>query len=519
MTLFVASIAADTAEEIKTSAERAWAAGADAVELRIDTFDDDPARLASYLQSSIARTWIVTCRSAEEGGYFRGDTKDRVSLLLAVSRGTDAYVDFEFADWRRSSNIRQKVTLASTTPDGERRRLILSTHDFRRFPPDLDAKIDEMLAVPDRPVVKAACHAAHINDTFPALDLTRRHGGRAVVIAMGEDGLWTRVLAGKLGGFATYCALEADDATAPGQVTLADMVNLYRRAKIDPSTRVFGVLGDPVAHSMSPLLFNRWFADAGINAVYLPLRVRRGDGMLAAFLNDCVQRPWLDVGGFSVTIPHKSAAQQWVAEGAGSMAQWIGAVNTIAFWPDAVHGHNTDCPAAVSSVLAALGCSPPDCGGMPVCVLGAGGVARAVVHGLYELGCEITLFGRSHEKTRTVASKYGARAAAWDDRIGGAGELLVNCTNVGMWPAVDDSPMPKDALARYRLVFDTIYSPPQTKLLADAAAVGCSTLSGLDMFIRQAVRQFEIWTGITPDVRTARDLAFNTLQTRAGERP
>ena len=208
-------------------------------------------------------------------------------------------MDFELADWRRSDNIRQKIQLASARSDGRGHRLILSAHDLREVPPDLTVLVDEMIDVPVASASKVAYFGRTICDTFAALDLMHKHQGAVTAVAMGEDGLWTRVLAAKLGAFATYCALDADSATAPGQVTLHEMIDHYHWPKLGPSTRVFGVISEPVAHSMSPVLFNHWFADSGIDAVYLPLLVRGSADCLERFLDGCMERPWLDLGGLA----------------------------------------------------------------------------------------------------------------------------------------------------------------------------------------------------------------------------
>ncbi len=503
MTLLITSILADSVSDLASRAERAWAGGADAVEVRMDVLDGDPGNLADYLKAYKDRTWIVTCRSAEEGGCFRGDTMERVSRLIAAARATGAYVDFELADWRRSDNIRQKVGLAAT--DGQARRLILSSHDFERRPENLDAVVQEMRNV-HRAVAKVAYRGAHIVDSFAALDLMHEHESSVIAVCMGEEGLWTRVLAKKLNAVASFCSLAADDATAPGQTALGEMIGLYHWKNIDRSTKVYGVLGDPIGHSMSPFLFNRWFADAGINAVYLPMRVSaNGDG-LVRFLDGCMKRPWLDIGGFSVTLPHKFAARQWVGEGADHLSQWIGAVNTLVFEDGPPKGHNTDCYAAIASMCDALGCDRSDLAGLTVDVLGAGGAARAIVEGLRECGCQMTVYGRTPPHTKVFVEECGVKAAAWEERVRRRGEVLINCTPVGLWPKVHESPMPADAFSGCRLVFDLIYRPLETPLLRDAETAGCATLNGLDMFVRQAAMQFELWTGRTPDLQEALDL-------------
>jgi 3-dehydroquinate dehydratase/shikimate dehydrogenase len=215
-----------------------------------------------------------------------------------------------------------------------------------------------------------------------------------------------------------------------------------------------------------------------------------------------------------VTVPHKTHALQWVGDGADSMTGWIGAVNTLVFRGEDVAGHNTDCYAAISSIAAALECSRSDLAGMSVDLLGTGGAAYAVAHGLYERGCQLTVYGRSREKTLLIANKCGARAAPWQDRVQRDGDVLINCTTVGMWPEVNASPIPADALYGCRLVFDLVYNPPTTRLLADAAVADARVLSGLDMFVRQAATQFELWTGTTPDTRTARNLIACELERR-----
>ncbi len=516
MTLLVTSILAESVTDLATRAGQAWAGGADAVEVRMDAFDGDPSALGDYLKAHREHRWIITCRNAEEGGGFRGDTMERVSRLLAAARGTDAYVDFELADWRRSDNIRQKVGLAAAASDGDARRLILSAHDFRRFPENLDAVVHEIIDAHDA-VAKVAYRGADIVDSFVALDLMHERGSSVIAISMGDEGLWTRLLARKLNAFASFCSLASDETTAPGQITLEEMIALYRWKSIDSSTKVYGVIGDPVAHSMSPLLFNHWFAAAGINAVYLPLRVgAEGDG-LARFLNGCVERPWLDIGGFSVTIPHKASA--WLKDGADSLSRRIGAVNTIAFHGAKPTGYNTDCYAAVSSLCDALQCERSNLAGLIVDVLGAGGSARAIVEGLNEFGCRVTAYGRSTLKTKKLADECGVAAAAWEDRVNRRGEVLINCTPLGMWPNVNESPMNTDSLRGCRLVFDLIYNPLQTRLLRDAAAAGCATLNGLDMFIRQAAMQFELWTGKVPEVHAARDLLTRETSRAAGFSP
>ena len=503
MTLLAVSIQVDRLHDLDSCAQQAWSQGAEAIELRIDTFQDNPAELADYLRNHSDRTWIVTCRSAAEGGRFEGRLDERVVLLSAAVRGTGVSIDFEWADWSKNDDLAQRITSVDSHTSDSVPRIILSSHDFKSCPDNMNDRMDAMISGEGVVAAKIAYQARHICDSFEALDLMHEYGPRASVIAMGEDGLWTRILSKKFDSFATYCALQADRATAPGQITLHEMVHEYRWPDINESTRVFGVIGDPVSHSMSPPLFNRWFAQTGMNAVYLPLRVASNGDCLQRFLDGCCARSWLDIGGFSVTLPHKSAALHWVGDAADSMARWIGALNTLVFQDEAVKGYNTDCYAAMSSVTDALGCDRSDLSGMIFDVLGAGGSARALLQGLREFGCRVTVYGRSLSKTQRVAEEFGFTAASWDERIHGHGEVLINCTPVGLWPKGQISPMPVEALSGYRLVFDLIYNPLETRLLHFAKQVGAIALNGADMFVRQAAMQFELWTGQKPDRETA----------------
>jgi 3-dehydroquinate dehydratase/shikimate dehydrogenase len=436
---------------------------------------------------------------------------ERVSRLLAAARGTGAYVDFEFADWQRSANIRQKVLLAAARPAADPHRLILSTHDFQGRPSNVPHTIEAIQGESTRPIAKIAYQARHINDSFAALDWMHDHGPRLIAVAMGEDGLWTRVLAKKLGAFGSYASVDSEYATAPGQLTIEDMLQRYRWPAINESTRVYGVIGDPLAHSLSPTRHNHWFAEAGINAVYLPLRVRGGETELNQFFDRCRSRPYLDISGFSVTIPHKESALRRAGGAAESMARWIGAANTLVFDGPRVRAYNTDCYAFTSSLADALECSATELHAFCFDVLGTGGAARAILYGLRELGCRVCIYGRSPDRTRTLADEFGFEAFSWADRARRTGDVLINATNVGLWPHLDETSMPPEALSGCRLVYDLIYRPLQTRLLSDASARGIKTANGLDMFLRQAAMQFELWTGRRPDLDSGRRLLLSEL--------
>jgi 3-dehydroquinate dehydratase/shikimate dehydrogenase len=242
----------------------------------------------------------------------------------------------------------------------------------------------------------------------------------------------------------------------------------------------------------------------GENAVYCPLQVNPSYESLKAFLAEVLAKPWLGFHGFSVTLPHKENALRYIRETGGPidpLAERIGAVNTLTVTADGnLAGHNTDCAAALAAVQSALPRSSAPHGslaGLRVSVLGAGGVARAVVTGLVDARAEVTLFNRTEAKARSLARTLGCRHMPWNERGHTEASLLVNCTPVGLWPAVHESPMPAEALTPGMSVFDTVYHPVQTTLIRDAARRGCATIDGLSMFALQAQAQFARWTGHT----------------------
>jgi 3-dehydroquinate dehydratase/shikimate dehydrogenase len=515
MTLLVASVAVDCVAEIELQAKRAWAGGADAVELRLDTFSGSVDELATFLHAHQNRQWIITIRSIAEGGGSTDEPLERARKLAAIVGDNQAFVDFEYVDWS-AGDVRAKFARFCDVEGTS--RLILSTHDFSgRVPTLLESETTKSLG--EKVICfKMAYRANGIGDSFAALDQLHaladmeRPASKCTTIAMGEEGLWTRVLAKKLGAFASYCSL--GDETAAGQLTLDEMVNRYRWHSINSETRVFGVIGDPVAHSMSPMLFNHWFDTAEINAVYFPLNVCGSFDELARFLDDCRMRDWLHIGGFSVTIPHKTSALQWVGDCADPIAKSIGAVNTLSFRDGEVTAHNTDRDAAVSAMIDGLGVTKGECSHMTIDVLGAGGVARAVMHGIHELGCKMTVYGRTIERTQSLAKLFDARARSWDRRVDRSGDVVINCTNLGMWPAVDDTPLPAESLRGCQLVYDMVYNPIETQLLCDAKRAGLCTISGLEMFLRQAAMQFQLWTGQSPDMNNAKSIIESELARR-----
>lgn len=500
MTLLIASAFARTVQELRTLVGRAGDEGVGVIEARVDTFGEDPARLNGFLRKCADQIWLITCRSKSEGGFFPGDSIDAARWAGEAVQGTNAWIDIELAAWRASGELRTQLKRhLDANPTA---RLLISAHFLDAMPANLASVVDEALREGPQVIAKVAYRGEHISDSFEALDLMHRYGPRVIAICMGEAGAWTRVLARKLDSFATFAALPGSASTAPGQWTVQELRENFDWERIGEHTQVFGVAGDPVAHSLSPRLFNHWFKQHNIDAVFLPFRVGADRGGLSQFLAKCTARPWLNMRGMSVTIPHKVEAMKWAGDAADPMSRGIGAANTLVLGDAGRAAYNTDCYAAVDSLAAALGRRRNELAGLAVDVLGTGGAARAVCYGLAEMGCRVTAFARTPRETDDF-EHWGVAVRAWPDRVQSTGEIVVNCTPVGMWPNIAESPMPVDALRGRKLVFDLIYRPLETRLLKDAIVAGCRTLGGLDMFVRQAATQFALWTGQTSDMEGA----------------
>lgn len=539
MTSLCVPLTADTCQAMAEQIAQAARFGADMIELRLDYLRD--ARQESIRELMAAAGGfdgqiVVTCRLKEEGGLFDQDEEQRLCLFeAAVAAGGADYIDIEFEAWRRSAALRDRIdALRLAGPCSRSVKLILSKHDFDQTPADPQGILEDIAREPCD-VVKLATKANTIVDSLRVLDALRVSASRrpTIALAMGEAGILTRVLARKFGALLTFASIQMGKESAPGQVTLSEMRDLYRWDKIGPQTALYGVIGCPVAHSMSPAIFNAAFDHLGHDAVYLPMRVEPAYEAFAAFLDGCAARPWLGLGGCSVTIPHKGNLLRYVGEQGGEvepLAKRIGAANTLHLQtargggPASLGAHNTDyrgamdagCPipceargggsvvlgacntdyrGAMDALCAGIGCTHGELGKLSIAVLGAGGVSRAIVAGLRDCGCRVTIYNRTLERAQALAAEFGAEARPLDQTADHRADVIINGTSIGMWPNVDDIPIPPEAFAAKPVVFDTIYNPIETRLLREARRCGCRTVDGVLMFVNQAAAQFERWIG------------------------
>jgi len=526
MTRLTVAIFVESLDQALADADAAKRAGADLVEYRIDDFTDEAEVVKLIEQTPIP--CVLTCRPTWEGGHYDGDDQARVALLEHAGLGERApeYVDVELATYQRSANLRQKVNLVIDHPGQVREtttRLILSSHDFEQKPADLWQRIEAMNAAVACRVNKVAWKAGDLRDNIDAFELLLQARKPTVALCMGEHGLASRVLAKKFGAFLTFAALRDGEGTAPGQPTIDDIRTLYRWDAVTPETNVFGVIGHPVGHSMSPPIHNAGFDAIDYGGVYLPMPIDPSYEAFQNVLDRWLGLPALHFRGASVTIPHKENLLRYVREHAGEvdpLAEQIGAANTLAVRDDgSLFACNTDYDGAMDSVCAAMDVQRDDLKGVRVGVIGAGGAARAVVAGFAHHGATVVIYNRTKDKADRLAEEFGGQsdgkvvAAALDKLCDSCCQVFVNCTPVGMHPHVDSSPVEGGAksFGEGTVVFDTIYNPMQTKLLREAAAAGCTTIQGTEMFVRQAAAQFTLWTQNDAPLEVFRDVMIRRL--------
>lgn len=503
------SIFVSRAEEISNAIDRATdavASGARLIEWRIDSLamENDAARAVEHLVRESPAPCIVTCRPTFEGGLYDGDEDARLLLLEHLVRAAHPprFIDVELAafsrkQWRQA--LSQAVSEVSGRETGT--SLILSSHDFDRRPADLLQTVETMTLEPACSVIKIVWNARSLRDNLEAFDLLADRQKPTIALCMGRFGLMSRVLAPKFGGFLTFATDSPDVATAPGQPTINFLRGCYRFGSIERNTHVYGVIGWPVEQSKSPTIHNAGFDAIGHNAVLLPMPIPPEYEHFKATVGSLIDHPQLDFRGAAVTLPHKENLLRFVLERGGradELTERIGAANTLVVGSaGSVSCTNTDCPAAIDALATGMHIEKAKLRDMHVVVLGAGGAARAVIAGLTDLGAKVRIVNRDREKAQRLTQELQVREAAPEDHV----DVVINCTPIGMAGGPDPEGVPLNidadhpvSLDHTTTVFDTVYNPQRTPLIAEAESRGARVVIGSDMFLRQAGMQFKLWT-------------------------
>lgn len=465
--------------------ERAQAAVADSrfLEFRLD-FLPKPAAVLPQVQRFLAErrdvTAIATCRRKPNGGNFAGSLASELEVLLKAAESGCQIVDLEVESAEQCSDpqlVRFRTALRAAGA-----AILISFHDFTRTK-GLDHAAQRITAFePD--FVKVVSTARSLADNLAVLRLIEDHSltAHVVGIAMGEQGLLSRVLSPRAGAAFTFASTAEGTETAPGQVSARTLIDLYRIDQLDQATRIFAVAGNPIAHSLSPLMHNTAFRRENVNAVMLPLKVKTLDDLLTVVRD-------LPIDGLAVTMPLKQEVLPHLAN-MDPLTARIGACNTLRTGADGkLYGFNTDVSGIIRPLEKRLRLR-----GSRILVLGAGGAARAAVFGLVEQGAEVFVVNRTHETAVALARKAHAKSLKHETLAKQRFDAIINTTPCGMTGSKQALPIKANEL-NAGLVFDMVYSPLETPLLQLAKSRGLAVISGLEMFVQQGARQFEIWTG------------------------
>jgi 3-dehydroquinate dehydratase/shikimate dehydrogenase len=453
------------------------------VEFRLDSLAKPAAALSGlkdFLSHNRDITAIATCRRKQHGGTFGGNLAAELEILTKAAESGCQIVDLEVESAEEMKPAQMARFRAGLRAVGT--ALLVSFHDFTRTK-GLEQAAKRIEAFQPE-YVKVVSTARTLTDNLAVLRLIEDHSlsSHVVGIAMGEEGLLSRVLGPRAGAAFTFASPDNGTETAPGQVTVRTLIDLYRLDQLDQATRLFGVAGNPIGHSLSPLMHNTAFRRESVNAVMLPLKVKSLDDMLNVVRE-------LPLSGVAVTMPLKEEVLPHLAN-MDPLTARIGACNTLRTGADGkLYGFNTDVAGVVRPLEKRMKLH-----GARIAVIGAGGAARAAVFGLVEKGAEVLVVNRTHEKAVSLARKAHAHSLKEDQLAKQKFDALINTTPCGMTGIKQMLPIKENEL-NANIVFDMVYNPLDTPLLRLAHKRGLTVISGLEMFVQQGARQFEIWTG------------------------
>ena len=474
------------------------------LEFRLDYLNRDylekPLQAVTQIQAFLAKhsaiTVIATCRRAENGGRFEGSLAAELEILTKAAQAGCQMVDLEL----ESAEALKKGELAKLRETGA--GLILSYHDFRQTG-DLDAIRARM--EPFQPdFMKIVPTAKTLVDNVTMMRFLERVSDQTQIVGlcMGDAGVISRVLGLRAGSAFTFAAPSVGEETGPGQIAARTLVETYRIEEVDAATKVYGVAGDPVGKSLSPVMMNTAFRRETVNAVYLALQTASVEDLVALIAQ-------IPIGGVSITMPHKQAILPYL-EHMDPLSKKIGAANTILRAQDGkLYGFNTDVAGIVVPLEKRISLQ-----GAKVLVLGAGGSGRAAVFGLRDKGADVFLLNRTPETGAKLAKQSGAKVIKREAVPKTSFDVILNATPVGMSGQSGGSILTVEDL-RTKYVFDLVYNPIDTPLIRLARQQNIAVITGVEMFVQQGARQFEIWTGKPAPEEEMLRVVVHTLRNQA----
>ena len=462
---------------------------ADILELRLDLIVSPD--LSALLACSTLPV-IVTNRSKHDGGQYKGLDEDRLqSLRDALKAGAD-YVDIEVSTPREY--------LQPFLEESEPAKIILSYHDFSHTPEDFNPIYETMCEMPGE-IVKIVTYARDLSDNLKMFELLKRAKSekqKLIGLCMGDLGETSRILSPLFGGYLTFGSLETGQESAPGQIPAKILKDIYRINAERSDFKIYGVIGNPVSKSLGYLVHNRAFQEKGSPDIYVSFLVDNVEKFFNSFKDF--------FSGLSVTMPAKEKIMP-LLDRIDETAQKIGAVNTVVKEGSAWVGYNTDCSGAISALEACTSLQ-----GKNVLILGSGGTAKAIGYGVKEKGGKLTVtYNKNKERGESLSKELDCELAHARDAGMRAIDVLINCSPVGMSPNITESPFLARDFKEGMVVFDSVYNPLETRLLREAKLAGCTVIPGYELFINQAARQFEQWTGQPAPIDTLREVLLGKL--------
>ena len=463
---------------------------ADILELRLDLINSFDL---NALLKAATKPVIVTNRSKLDGGQFKGGDEERVRALHdALEAGAD-YVDIEVSTAREH--------LQPFLEGHETSRIIISYHDFSHTPEDINPLYEAMNELPGG-VIKIVTYARDLSDNlkmFQLLERAQKENKKMIGLCMGDLGEISRVLSPLYGGFLTFGSLETGKESAPGQMPANALKNIYRVNEARENFKVYGVIGNPISKSMGYLIHNRAFREINSPDIYVSFLVDNVEKFFIAFKDF--------FSGLSVTMPAKETILP-LLDRVDDTAQKIGAINTVVREEGEWVGYNTDCSGAIAALEAHTSLKDKN-----VLILGSGGTAKAIGYGIKEKGGHLTVtYNRNKERGESLAKELECELVHCRDAGTRSIDILINCSPVGMNPNVNESPFLARDFKEGMVVFDSVYNPLETRLLREAKAAGCIVIPGSELFINQAARQFELWTGQPAPIEAMREVLMEKLK-------
>lgn len=459
------------------------------IEVRLDCINEDA--LASALENlrrllpEHTRSTIITFRPQEQGGLRPLTLDQRLQFWREHGFGLPADLfDLEI-------ELAEEFLRTGESVDWS--RVICSTHDFSAGNADVENLYERIARTPAE-LLKVAVMLDDAVDNlgvFNVIDRAAVENRKLIAIGMGSAGVPNRILGPSRGSFLTYASLDDFSPTASGQLTATTLRDIYRVEQITEATSVMGLIGHPIAHSLSPQIHNAAFKSAALDAVYLPFEVRDLGPFMRRMVHPATREIDWPLRGLSVTTPHKQNVMDYL-DWIDPAATDIGAVNTVVIDGKQLKGYNTDALGFIS----ALKTQHPGLHGRRYAVIGGGGAARAAIWALLQEGASVSVFVRDLERAKPLEEIFDVTIADLQSAAFAGFDVVVNTTVLGMSGHQEPhTPANAAQLRGARLAYDLVYNPIETRFLREAEQVGCKTLGGLSMFVAQAAEQFRLWTG------------------------